>query len=165
MFEANPKGAQVAASCRTINSSSAAQTGEVGRAMGERLSGGEIVLLIGSLGAGKSVFARGVAEALGVTRWRGSPSFALVHEYSSIPILIHVDLYRLAEGEVEELGLDEYTTPSSVLLVEWADRALQYLESLPHTRLSHVHLEHGRGDEREMTVVEENSRPARRGGC
>jgi tRNA A37 threonylcarbamoyladenosine biosynthesis protein TsaE len=71
----------------------------------------------------------------------------------------------LAKGEVEELGLEEYAVPGSVLLVEWADRALPYLETFPHTRCVHVHLEHGRGDERTMTVVENGRRPARRAEC
>jgi tRNA threonylcarbamoyladenosine biosynthesis protein TsaE len=165
MFEANPKGAQVAGSRHTISTHSAEQTADVGREIGEGLQGGEIILLTGSLGTGKSVFARGVAEALKVSRWRGSPTFSLVHEYLSEPRLVHVDLYRLAPGEVEDLDLEEYASPTSVLLVEWADRALQFLESLPHTRCAHVHLEHGPGDERTMTVVETNLQPARRAGC
>jgi tRNA threonylcarbamoyladenosine biosynthesis protein TsaE len=165
MFEANRKGAQVAGSRRTISTRSAEQTEEAGNTLGVGLEGSEIVLLTGTLGAGKSVFARGVAQALGVTRWRGSPTFSIVHEYASTPALIHVDLYRLAPGEVEELGLEEYASPGSVLLVEWADRALQYLESLPHTRRIHVHLEHGEGDERTMTVEENSLRPVRRVGC
>lgn len=133
--------------------------------MGHGFRGGEVLLLTGSLGAGKSVFARGVARALGVARWRGSPTFALIHEYASSPSLIHVDLYRLAAAEVEELGLEEYANPTTVLVVEWADRALDYLRALPHSRLIKVNLEHGRGDEREVTVEEEDIRPMGAGGC
>jgi tRNA threonylcarbamoyladenosine biosynthesis protein TsaE len=133
--------------------------------MGDSLRGGEIILLTGSLGAGKSVFARGVASALRVPRWRGSPTFALVHEYSSSPALIHIDLYRLSAEEVEELGLEEYASPANVLVVEWADRAPEYLNTLPHSRLIAVHLEHGPGDERMVTVEEANSRPEGCRGC
>lgn len=80
-------------------------------------------------------------------------------------MLIHVDLYRLAEDEAEELGLSEYAVPTSVLLVEWADRALEYLESLPHTRSVYVHFEHGRGDGRELTIEEDAHREAGHGRC
>jgi tRNA threonylcarbamoyladenosine biosynthesis protein TsaE len=165
MFPTKRKGAQVVGSHPIINSPSAAQTEEIGQVIGRRLHGGEIVLLTGSLGAGKSVFARGVASALGVTRWRGSPTFALVHEYSSTPALIHIDLYRLAEEEIEDLGLEEYASPANVLVVEWADRAPEYLRALPSSRLIAVHLEHGPGDERMVTVEEENARPAGDSGC
>lgn len=136
----------------TINSHSAAQTLELGRVLGQTLRGGEIVFLTGSLGAGKSVFARGVAEALGVQRWKGSPTFALIHEYRSIPTLIHADLYRLDEREVENLGLEEYATSDAVILAEWADRAMPLLESLPHLRRIYVRLVHVLRDERHVTV-------------
>src|SRR5438270_12776907 len=111
MFEGNRKGVQVAGTRRTIQTHSAEETLEIGREIGKGLSGGEIILLTGELGAGKSVLARGVALALGIERWRGSPTFALVHEYDSLPAFVHVDLYRLAQGEVEELGLEEYAVP------------------------------------------------------
>jgi tRNA threonylcarbamoyladenosine biosynthesis protein TsaE len=165
MFQAIRKGVQVVGFHPILSSPSANQTEQIGRAMGDSFSGGEIVLLTGSLGAGKSVFARGVASALGVHRWRGSPTFALVHEYSSSPALIHIDLYRLTEEEVEELGLEEYSRPANVLVVEWADRAPEYLSTLPHSRLIAVHLEHGPGDERMVTVVEENTRAEGCSGC
>src|SRR5579859_1425383 len=128
---------------RTIETHSAEETMKVGREIGERLTGGEIILLTGELGAGKSVLAHGVALGLGIDRWRGSPTFALVHEYDSVPAFIHVDLYRLAQHEAEELGLEEYAVPSMVLLLEWADRASDYLSELPRTRCVHVELAHG----------------------
>lgn len=165
MFEANPKGVQVAETRRTIITRSADETREVGRTVGTDLAGGELLLLTGSLGAGKSVFARGVASALGVTRWRGSPTFSLIHEYSSAPALVHVDLYRLAPGEIEELGLEEYASGGSVLLVEWADRALSYLETLPHARRIHADLAYGRGDERTLTVAAVCRHQARSAEC
>lgn len=133
--------------------------------IGEGLSGGEIILLTGDLGAGKSVFARGVTQALGIDRWRGSPTFALVHEYHSEPVLIHVDLYRLGPEEVEELGLEEYAVPSTVLLVEWADRADGYLRALPHGRCIQVDLEHGRGDSRTLVVSSDTLARSGRDAC
>lgn len=85
---------------------------------------GCVVLLSGELGAGKTVFAQGVAKGLGVPGIVNSPTFVVVNEYGAgrVP-LAHADLYRLAGGdEIEELALDEIAT-ASVLLVEWPERA------------------------------------------
>jgi tRNA threonylcarbamoyladenosine biosynthesis protein TsaE len=165
MFEANRKGAQVAEFRRTIETHSAAETLELGRQLGEGLSGGEVILLTGELGAGKSVFARGVAQALGIDRWRGSPTFALVHEYASTPALIHVDLYRLAEGDAYDLGLEEYAVPESILLVEWANRDFGYVRALPHAQSVDVHLAHCPGDTRALTITGDAMPAAGRGVC
>lgn len=165
MFEGNRKGVQVAGSAHTIQTHSAEETLQLGRELGERLSGSEIILLTGELGAGKSVLAHGVAHALGVRHWRGSPTFALVHEYDSVPALVHVDLYRLASEEVEELGLEEYAVPSTVLLVEWADRAVDYLHGLPHTRCISVDLAYGPSDTRTLTATTDIVRQSGRGTC
>jgi tRNA threonylcarbamoyladenosine biosynthesis protein TsaE len=165
MFEANRKGTQVAGCRRTIQTHSAAETWAAGEQLGNDLKGGEIVLLTGELGSGKSVFARGVAHAVGVRHWRGSPTFALVHEYASTPVLVHGDLYRLAAGEAQVLGFEEYAAPSSVLLVEWADRDLEYLETLPHTARIYVDLAYGQGDSRVLTMMRETSVEAGRDAC
>jgi tRNA threonylcarbamoyladenosine biosynthesis protein TsaE len=165
MFEANWKGAQVAGFRRTTQTHSAAETLEAGRELGNSLNGGELVLLTGELGAGKSVFAQGVAQAVGVRHWRGSPTFALVHEYASTPPFVHVDLYRLVEGDAQELGLEEYALPSSILLVEWADRDLEYLETLPYSNRIHVDLAHGPDDLRALTVTGDSAVRAGRSTC
>jgi len=107
-----------------------AMTEEAGRALAHELGGGSIVLLRGDLGAGKSVFARGIARGLGVTKWKGSPTFTLINEYDTQPRLYHSDLYRLAEDDVETLGLEELVSDQSVLVVEWPERAERYLRSL-----------------------------------
>ena len=88
-----------------------------------------MVLLEGMIGAGKSAFARGIGASLRIDYWRGSPTFTLINEYDSEPRLVHVDLYRLSAQEVEELGLEEYASPDTILVVEWADRASSYLAS------------------------------------
>lgn len=165
MFEAKRKGVQVAEQCRTIVTHSAAETQAEGRLLGSTLRGGEVVLLTGELGAGKSVFAHGVGEALGVSRWRGSPTFALVHEYPSAPNLAHVDLYRLTEEDVPDLGLEEYSGGSWVLLVEWADRAGEFVRELALGRLVRVHLEHEGADRRALTMVHESPVGAGHGAC
>src|SRR5579871_6204100 len=106
-----------------IDTRSSEATAEVGRTLGSRLRGGDLVLLRGPIGAGKSVLARGLGEALGVTAWAGSPTFTLVNEYETDPRLYHIDLYRLGASEVEELGLEEYLRADTLAIVEWADRA------------------------------------------
>jgi tRNA threonylcarbamoyladenosine biosynthesis protein TsaE len=113
-----------------LTTRSADETEQVGARLGRALRGGEVVLLSGELGAGKSVLARGVARALGSTSWRGSPTFNLIHEYSTQPRLFHIDAYRLCGEEVEELGIEELVGPDSVVVVEWADRAASFLHSL-----------------------------------
>lgn len=101
-----------------------------GLALARSLVGGTIVLLQGELGAGKSVFARGIARGLGVINWKGSPTFTLINEYNTRPRLYHTDLYRLTAYDVETLGLEELVTDESILVVEWPERATEYLLSL-----------------------------------
>ena len=102
------------------------------RLLGELLSGfvekALCILLRGNLGAGKTVFTRGLAKGLGFEAVR-SPSFSLVLEYPTLPRLIHVDLYRIESGQEEDLALEEYIEDGNVLVIEWPERA----RSLPGT--------------------------------
>ena len=104
----------------------AEETFDLGRQVGEQLSGGEILLLNGPLGAGKTIFVKGLAGALGLdTQEVTSPSFTLVNPYLGKLTLYHIDLYRLDEGaaaaqavDLEELLSDE----RAVIVIEWAER-------------------------------------------
>jgi tRNA threonylcarbamoyladenosine biosynthesis protein TsaE len=103
----------------------------MGRGVGRLLKGGEIVLLEGDLGYGKTVFARGIAAGLGIPPEEvSSPSFTLVHEYRGgrVP-LFHLDLYRLErpDEEASGLGIEEILAAGGVVLVEWGDRLPPYL--------------------------------------
>ena len=108
----------------------AEQTFAVGRKVGEQLLGGEILLLDGPLGAGKTVFVKGLAAALGIEAEEvTSPSFTLVNPHAGRLPLFHIDLYRVDEGvaaanavDLEEVLSDE----RAVFIIEWAARLGQY---------------------------------------
>jgi len=98
------------------------ETAAVGRDLARQLEAGRAVLLEGPLGAGKTAFARGLAEGLGCDPEDvSSPTFTIVQEYRGRTPLHHVDLYRLTPAEVDDLGLDEMLG-GSVMAVEWPDR-------------------------------------------
>ncbi len=101
-----------------------AQTVALGAALGALLGPGDVVLLIGELGAGKTVLARGLAQGLGVSADYAivSPTFTLLNVYPGRVAFFHADLYRLAPGEAAELEMLEEAA-SGVLAVEWAERA------------------------------------------
>ena len=102
----------------------AAQTQRVGARLGELLQPGDVLLLEGDLGAGKTVLAQGIAQGLGIDDPVTSPTFTLIHEYEGRLPLYHVDLYRLAgAGDAAAIGLEEYIYGEGVTVIEWPDRA------------------------------------------
>jgi len=112
------------------------ETRRWGTRLARLLCGGEIIGLIGELGAGKTCFVRGVAEGLEVSKnaWIRSPSFTLINEYEGRLPIYHIDLYRMgSREETEGLNLREYLYGDGVSLVEWfehlpAEEADEYLE-------------------------------------
>jgi tRNA threonylcarbamoyladenosine biosynthesis protein TsaE len=103
-------------------SSSESETVAAGRLFAERLSLGDVVLISGPLGAGKTAFVRGIAEGLGASPGEvSSPTFTLIQQYAGRIPVFHADLYRLTPPETADLGLEE-TGPDGVLAVEWPDR-------------------------------------------
>ena len=110
----------------------AGETQDVGRSLGSHAEPGHVYLLFGELGAGKTCLTQGILWGLGGDEFARSPTFVLVSEYTGRIPLYHVDLYRLdSETEVVDLGLDEYLFGDGACAVEWADRALRYLEGVP----------------------------------
>ena len=99
------------------------ETSAAGERLAARIRPGDVVLLYGDLGAGKTAFVRGLARGLGASPDDvSSPTFTLVQEYHGRVTLHHVDLYRLKPIEVDDLGLDELTSGPVVVAVEWAER-------------------------------------------
>jgi tRNA threonylcarbamoyladenosine biosynthesis protein TsaE len=115
--------------------------------------GGEVVLLSGELGAGKTAFVRGLARGLGADPDEvASPSFVLLTAYRGRLTLHHADLYRLrGDGDEDELGLEELPGPTGVLAVEWAER----LRRVPWSARLRVHLDHAGEDVRRIVIEEE----------
>jgi tRNA threonylcarbamoyladenosine biosynthesis protein TsaE len=104
-------------------SRSSEQTMALGRRLGEQLSGGEVILLFGPLGAGKTVFVRGLASGIGLQPAEiRSPSFTLINEHQGRFSFYHVDLYRLAHSSLADLGLEDLYRSDAVVAVEWAER-------------------------------------------
>lgn len=131
------------------------ETTALGRAVGIRLGldAGAVVLLEGPLGAGKTAFVRGLADAVGADATAvTSPTFALVQAYPGRVVLQHVDLYRLSPPEVDELGLDELAE-GAVLAVEWPDRWRDAPADAVHVRLTVIE------DGREVTVDDRRRSP------
>jgi tRNA threonylcarbamoyladenosine biosynthesis protein TsaE len=109
-------------------SHSATQTRRLGARLSQHLTGGEVLALIGDLGTGKTCWAQGVAQGLGIKTVVNSPTFTLVNEYAGRLALYHIDLYRLADAaETYSLGLDDYLDGDGVCVIEWADRAARLL--------------------------------------
>jgi len=108
---------------RVIFSRSEEETEDAGAALATRLEPGAWVLLVGDLGAGKTAFVRGMAVGLGVDPDEvSSPTFTLVQEYRGRLPFYHVDLYRLAGHEADDLGLGELESHGGVVVVEWAEK-------------------------------------------
>lgn len=128
-----------------------AETSNVGREVAEELRAGDVVLLYGDLGAGKTAFTKGLADGLGIARDAvTSPTFTLMQEYRGgrLP-LFHVDLYRLNDPrEIEDLGLDEIAA-DGVLAIEWAEKLPVRLTP---PRAIAVHIAHREGDTRTIVI-------------
>jgi tRNA threonylcarbamoyladenosine biosynthesis protein TsaE len=103
---------------------SEAETAAAGEQIARTLGAGDVVLLYGDLGAGKTAFVRGLARGLGADPDDvSSPTFTIVQQYSgSGPTLYHVDLYRLEPNEVDDLGLDDLVSGDGIVAIEWAER-------------------------------------------
>ena len=141
----------------TVVSSSSRATMGFGKRLGRLAQGGEIIGLVGELGAGKTCFVRGFAAGAGVGReaWVRSPTFTLINEYQGRLPVYHIDLYRIGQpNEIEALNLREYLYGDGVSLIEWferlpADEVDDYLE---------VNIAHADGAKRKITFAAHGER-------
>ena len=139
---------------------SAAQTIRIGQRLGELLQPGDLVLLLGDFGTGKTHLMKGIAQGLGSTDLVNSPSFVLINEYRAGPQhqampIYHADLYRIEDpGELPAIGLEEAWAGAGVCVVEWADQAGDWL---PHEHLA-VHLQYLSETKRVLRFVPHGAR-------
>lgn len=139
---------------KKIISKSAVVTMEFGKRLGKILKGGEVLGLIGELGAGKTTFVKGIAKGLGVNEQNpvNSPSFVLMREYEGRIPLYHFDAHRLTDASdllrlQQEIGLEEYLYGKGVSVLEWADR----IESLLPREYLRIEFHHSKKNERVLT--------------
>lgn len=116
-----------------------ARTIRLGELLGRSLKAGDLVLLYGELGAGKTTLVRGLAKSVGYRGRVSSPTFALAHVYRGKRLTLHhLDLYRLKDGDVGELGLDELLhDPRGAVVVEWP-QAARWPKRRLEVRLAHA---------------------------
>jgi tRNA threonylcarbamoyladenosine biosynthesis protein TsaE len=133
---------------------SAAETEALGARLAGRLRAGDVVLLVGEMGTGKTTLVRGALRALGVTRPVTSPTFTLGHRYDeATPSASHLDLHRLAGLDDEDPALlEDYVSPQQVAFVEWPEVAVLLLGVLGRIAWR-VQLEHAGADARRITVT------------
>ena len=140
----------------TLHTSSPEDTRQVGRVIGQQAKPGDVYLLSGPLGAGKTCLTQGLARGLGVEGYVRSPTFVLMTRHQGRLTLHHIDLYRIGSpAEAWDLGLDEQLFDSGVCVIEWAERAE---ELLPQDAIW-LEFSYGEsGDEREIVLDTESPR-------
>jgi tRNA threonylcarbamoyladenosine biosynthesis protein TsaE len=130
-----------------LRTRSAAETEAIGERLAADLGPGDVVLVSGELGTGKTTLIRGACRALGVTEPVTSPTFTIGHSYSGRVPVSHLDLYRLAELDQEDPALlEDYVTPEAIAFIEWPSVAEPWLERVTRR----IEIRHAGGDEREI---------------
>ncbi|MDE5798534.1 MAG: tRNA (adenosine(37)-N6)-threonylcarbamoyltransferase complex ATPase subunit type 1 TsaE [Treponemataceae bacterium] len=112
----------------TFSTQTKAETIALGRNIGARLHGGDIIALQGTLGAGKTTITKGIAQALGVQETITSPTFCLISEYEGTMPLYHMDVYRLeGSDDFVNLGVEDMLYGRGVALIEWSEKIMDEL--------------------------------------
>lgn len=132
------------------------QTKRLGAEFAQQLQGGEVILLIGEIGAGKTTFVQGIGSELEVSDHIKSPTFVIVHEHQvnnhkTIKHLIHLDGYRLGNISLSELGIDKFSgRTDTVIVIEWPE---QVEFDLPGCQPTHrIKFEHVEKDQRTISL-------------
>lgn len=128
------------------------KTRDIGKQLAEKLVSGDVVVMKGALGVGKSVFVRGVIEQLGVTDVIPSPTFTIVNEYMGKFKIFHFDLYRINDPfELYETGFEEYIYSDGITFIEWPEKAGELLPEQYYC----VEIEITEDDNRQITITKE----------
>jgi tRNA threonylcarbamoyladenosine biosynthesis protein TsaE len=136
-------------SARVERSSSPAATEAIGARLAERLRPGDVVLVSGELGTGKTTLIRGACRALGVTAPVTSPTFTIGQRYQGGVAVSHLDLFRITEPAREDPALlEDYLSPDAIAFVEWPQSAGPLLQRAT----ARVEIRHAGGDEREIEL-------------
>jgi tRNA threonylcarbamoyladenosine biosynthesis protein TsaE len=134
-----------------VTTNSATETEALGAELARKLRPGDVVLVQGDLGAGKTTFVRGACRALGVTVPVTSPTFTIGQRYPGKVSVAHVDLYRIASLDNEEPAmLDDYLGPDTISFIEWPEAAGHDVDRLVARR---VRIEHAGGDRRTLEIA------------
>ena len=138
-----------------VTTYSAEQTEEIAQNLVKKLNPGDSICLFGDLGAGKTIFSKGIAKGLGVKERIISPTFALVREHeidgsSTIKKLYHLDLYRVeTKEEVYSIGIDDILSDTqSIVIIEWAERLGDQIPK----KCIRVHIDHKKDNTRTITI-------------
>jgi len=140
-----------------IQTKSASETIRIGRSMGSRLLPGDVVALVGELGAGKTQFIKGLAAGVGIGNptYISSPSFTLINEYPGRVPFYHIDLFRLErEKEAQELGLEDYFQGEGIAAIEWADK----IPSLLPKEMLLIHIAYTGKNTRSLKIIGKGNR-------
>lgn len=139
---------------RRLHSACAGETERVGADLGPELTAGDVVLLEGELGAGKTTFVRGACRALGVRAVVTSPTFTLGQRYDAPIPVSHLDLYRVADLDAEDPELlDDYVRADAIAFIEWPHPGDAWLRR-PAGGLWRVTMSHAGGDRRTIEIEE-----------
>jgi tRNA threonylcarbamoyladenosine biosynthesis protein TsaE len=140
---------------RSVETTGPAETESLGAELAGGLGDGDVVLVRGELGAGKTTLVRGAARALGVSDPVTSPTFSIGHRYAATAVTVsHLDLYRIAGLDGEDPGLlADYLGPGRIAFVEWPPDGQAASAELDGARMC-VTLSHGGGDRRRIDVIE-----------
>ena len=132
-----------------IISNSAEQTFDAGKALAARLAPGDVIAFHGDLGAGKTVFVRGLAAGLGLDARVTSPTFTIVNEYDGKIPLFHFDMYRLSgSDELFEIGWEDYLSRGGICAVEWSEITE---DAFPENTIN-IHIKKIDDNSREITI-------------
>jgi len=135
----------------TLATGSPEETRAFAQRLGALLQPGDVIVLAGEMGAGKTAFTKGVAISLGIEEQVASPTFTIVREYAASIPLVHVDVYRLDHvQELHDLGLDDLLGEEAITVVEWGDKVSA---ALPGDRLD-IRIEFGEGDDDRVFTID-----------